>query len=783
MSVIYDPTGNGLIVGTSQRAADYVPNVHDLRASTQIHVGAGLSTVLPDMDFETYSEAGFYFDQDRGRWVSLAGPGKKGGLSVVGSVVYAQHPSTEVLSLAYNLKDGRGERMWLPGCPPPVDLFEHIVRGGRIEAFNAAFEYYIWLYVCQERMGWPALPMSALVDAMAKSRAFAYPGALKKAAAVSGADVQKQEHGQRLIKKFSVPRSPTKKDDRRRIRPEEDTTDGPLFYEYNIFDIRAEAAVSAHCPDLQPEEEEFWQHTMAMNARGVGVDLESVTSCIEIIEQAHARYNQELRQLTNGVVSAASESGKLKTWLAVAHNLQVSSLDEEHRARYLERQDLPAPARRAIEIVDLIGSAGVKKVYAMARMAARGGRLHELYVYHGAHTGRDTGRDVQPTNLVKAGVKLKWCGDVHCRRSYGQHLSNCPWCGASDTFSKSTGWRWEACDDVLAVIRTNSLDTVQHYYGDAQLSISGCIRGLLVAADGHDLICSDYSSIEAVVAAMLADEQWRIEAFRRGDDIYLRGASKITGISYEEYKQYHETHGEKHPDRQDYGKTSELGLQFGGWITAWRQFDDSDTFTDDQVKQNILAWRAASPNIVEMWGGQVRGKPWAPDRHELYGFEGAAIAAIQNPGATYRTHGIGFGVRGRDLFVQLPSGRFLTYHNARLVPSDRWPGQVSIIYEGWNSNPQRGPMGWIEINSYGGRLAENIIQATARDILRHAVNLLERANYPIVMRTYDEIISEVPHGYGTIEAFETLMATLPAWAAGWPIRAAGGWRGKRYRKD
>lgn len=745
---------------------------------TRLPSGCGFSTVLPDMDFECFSEAGFNFNSETQKWTSTAGKSKKGGIFAVGSAVYSQHPTTEVLSLAYNLKDGLGERIWLPGCPPPLDLFHHLTRGGLMEAWNVSFEFYIWQNVCVPKLGWPPIQLSQLRCAMAKARAFAMPGKLDNAAKVTQIADQKIKDGQRLINKFCRPRNPTKANPDTRIRPLEDPVDGPKFWGYNLGDIRTEAALSALFPDLQPTELAFWQATMEMNRRGVGVDIDSVEACIAVIDAAQVQYNAELSDLTGGAAAAASEVQKITGWLA-SRGTYVSGLAEEDVTEALARKPLPPDVQRVLEIRQEMGSAGVKKVYAMARQRAKGDRLHELFIYHGARTGRDTGADVQPQNLVKAGPKLYWCT---CGRPYGQHRGTCPFCGQPSANHKKSGWKWEAVESTLLVIKSRSLEYVEAVYGNAILAISGCIRGLFVAGEGKELICSDFASIEAVVTAVLAGEQWRIDAFHRKQDIYLTSASRITGIPLAEYMA-HPDGPKGHPDRQKIGKPAELGLGFGGWIGAWRQFDKTDTFTDDEVKANIMAWREASPAIVELWGGQVRGKPWRPTSNELYGLEGMAILAIQNPGQVFRTHGIGFGVKDDILFLQLPSGRFLTYHKPRLSPSTRWDGQLEITFMGWNSNPKMGPLGWINIQTYGGRLAENVIQATARDVMAYSTINAEAANYPVVLRVHDELAAEVPAGTGSIDEFEQIMGTMPPWAEGWPIRAAGGWRGKRYRKD
>jgi DNA polymerase len=557
--------------------------------------------------------------------------------------------------------------------------------------------------------------------------------------------------GQRLIQKFSCPRKPTKNKPEWRIRPEDDPEDAANLYDYNIGDIKAEAAVSALCPDLSDVERDFWLCTKAMNARGVAIDTATVEAGVDILDQALARYNAELHALTGGTVAKASEGAKLIGWLG-AQGVHTQSLDEAHRAALLERPDIGGPARRALEIVNLVGSAGVKKLYALMRQTTAAGRVHDLFIYHGARTGRDTGADVQPQNLVKQGPDVCKCGDVNCGRYYGADLIWCPWCNGPDwAGGPQSGWTWEAVDDVAEIVQRRSLDELERFYGDALLALSGCIRGLFIAAEGKDLIASDYSSIEAVVAAVLAGEEWRIEAFRQKQDIYLVSAGRITGHTLDEYAAHLAETGSKHPDRQKIGKPAELGLGFGGWINGWRQFDSSDAFTDDEVKRNILAWRDASPAIVEMWGGQVRGKPWAPDRYELFGLEGAAIAAVQNPGQCFAYRSISYGMRGDALYCRLPSGRLLTYHRPRLHKSTRWEGVdglYELSFEGWNTNPKSGPMGWVRINTYSGRLFENVVQAVARDIMAYAVVNLERAGYPIVLRVHDELVAEVPRHLG-----------------------------------
>jgi len=746
-----------------------------------MRAGWYISTPLPSFDFETYSEAGFIWDEASQKYKAPQGAAKK-GLPAVGAAVYAEHPSCEILSLSYDLLDGRGAQHWKPGDPAPHRLFDHIADGGLLEAHNSSFEHHIWNKVGVRRYGWPPLPQKQLRCSMAKARASSYPGALGNLGDVLNLPLKKDKDGDRLLKKFSIPRDPTLKDPKHRIRPEDDPADAANLYKYNETDIKVEALASERIPDLIPQELDYWLADQACNYRGVGIDRAGVEACVAILEQAHAKYNAELYQITGGQVARASEVAKLTAWVYENSGVRMAAMDTEAVENALARNDLPHHVRRALDIRGLIGSASVKKVYAMARMATSNDRLCDLFIYHGARTGRDAHADVQPGNLPKAGPKLRWCAECNWPgAAINEFCAHCGWAYSGDSLD-SHAWDAAAVPYALEIIGHKNLELVEYYFGTALLTVSGCVRGLFTSAPGKDLICSDYSSIEAVVTAVLAGEAWRVAAFERREDIYIHGAASVTGQTYEWYMA---NGGKKHPDRNKIGKVAELALGFGGWIGSWRNFDKSDNFNDAQVKELIIKWRDASPAIVELWGGQCRGKPWAPTSKELYGLEGMAIAAILNPGTAYAYNGITYQMATDSdaLYCRLLSGRVLTYHSPRLAPSTRWEGQLTLSFMGWNSNPTMGPLGWIRIETYGSRLAENVVQATARDIMAHAVVNLERVGYPVVLRVHDELAAEVPEGFGSVDDFERIMATLPEWAAGWPIRAAGGWRKKRYQKD
>lgn len=939
------------------------PDPSTLRYGHVLRAGLGVSTVLADMDFETYSEAGYVWDAAANNWTSLPGAaqGKK-GLPIVGSAAYAEHPTAEVLTFAYDLKDGRGRRRWRPGQPNPTDLFEHLASGRLVEAWNVPFEHHIWTDVCVPKYGWPALPVKQLRCAMAKARAHALPGSLDLAASVLGTP-RKDPEGDRLMKKFSMPRKPTKANPTNRLMPADDPVEFERYHDYNEQDIVAEAAAAARIPDLSATELEFWQVDQEINRRGVQVDRVGVSNCIAIVNQAHVRYNAELQALTGGTVARASELEKLKGWLG-GMGLHVESLDADgieaeladlraaikngaflprppgvavdpkHARYYLVKQ--PTAVLRALEIREAIGSAAVKKLFSLNNQMTRAGRVHDLFAYHGARTGRPTGSGPQPTNFPNSGPETIEC---QCGRHHGKHRSTCPWCGAQSS-GRKVEWCPGAVEDAMESIATRSLSMVEMFFGDAMAVVSGCLRGLFIAKPGHRLISSDYSAIEAVGLAMLAGEQWRIDVFRTHGKIYEAGAAAITGVPFKEFMKHAgytdeqlmadewwkggpATAGKHHPLRKTVGKVSELacfggetqvltdsgyvdicrvtpdaklwdgkawvshdgvinkGVRrtivmdgvavtpnhpvalrddewvparkvcadpaealrygkyqrrmcdarpmtparggarevydvlnagpnhrftirttgghmvvhnsgYGGWIGAWKAFGADEFFTDDEIKKNIIGWRNASPAVVDLWGGQHRGLPWEADyRAELFGVEGAAILAVQNPGQecfvkmrspVAEARHISFIMQDDVLYCKLQSGRLITYHRPRLTPSTRRAGEMSLSYEGYNTNPKGGAKGWVRMDTYGPKLVENINQAETRDIHTHGMVALERAGYPIVLHVYDEVACEVPDGFGSVAELEAIMMDSPAWAKAWPVRAAGGWEGMRYRK-
>jgi DNA polymerase len=736
------------------------------------------------MDFETYSEAGYTFDPD-GR-VRGQGAQGKGGLPVVGTPNYAAHPTTEVLCLYYDLKDGRGRRGWFPGAPDPVDLLDHIRNGGLIAAWNAGFEFWIWNMVCVRRYGWPVLQIEQCHCDMAKSRRHSLPGSLANAAKVLGTP-DKDSAGKRLIQKLTRPHTPTKNRKAHRWTPATAWDDFTAFYAYCDVDVMTEDHASARTPDLTEHERAVWLMDQTINVRGVPVDVQTLDAALDVLGQAERKYTAELQQITGGAVQSVSEVAKLVTW-AFAQGEDLPNMQKETVDEWLKRDNVVPVVYRALEIRATLGAANVKKLRTLKLQTSSDGRLRDQYMYCGAdRTGRWSAGGVQLQNITAKGPKSCRCGS--CGGLFGRDIESigCPRCGQWVDIEQQPDWTIEAVEAAIGDIRTHDLATVERIWGDPIALLCGCLRGLFKAAPGKDFICCDFSAIEAVAAACLARCQWRIEVFSGHGKIYEQSAANATGIPFEEILQYKIDNKMHHPARKTIGKVRELAGGYGGWIGAWKNFGADQFMNDEEIKADVLKWRAESPEIVEMWGGQFRwcGPGKWDYRPELFGLEGAVIKAVLNPGQCFSHIDITYGVWDDILFCRLPSGRYLHYHRPRLASVtdklNRGPS-YQITFEGYNSNSTKGPIGWHRLETYGGRLFENVVQAVALDIQAEALLRCEARGYPIVMHTHDEGVAEVPHAFGSVEEMAAIMSERPAWAAWWPLRAAG-WRHERYQKD
>ncbi len=579
---------------------------------------------------------------------------------------------------------------------------------------------------------------------------------------MSGIFEAKDKRGKALIKLCCVPRKPTKANSELRLYPWSAPTEFAELYEYCKQDVRAETWCADNMPEMQPRELRIWLMDQRRNQRGMQIDVEGVNACIAIMKQTFAKYDGELPGLTGGQVQAASEVAATLTWLRT-RGVELGGLDEETVTEELKR-DHPADVLRVLKIRQTLSYAAVKKLYPMRAQTCSDGRLRDQYSYHGAHTGLWNARDVQVANLYSG--KLKTI---------------------------------EKVEAALAAIRSGSLEYVEMTHGDALETICDCLRSLIIAAPGHRLIMSDFSAIQAVVTSAIAGEKWRLDVFHGHGKIYEEMAGLLTGNGTQFYLDYKKQTGSHHPDRQTFGKIPVLASDFGAWIGGWKNFG-ADAFGDDQaIKEMILRTRAKIPAIVELWGGQTREKfNRRPDgsrgieRPELFGLEGAAIAAVQNAGTCFGYRAVRYLMTGDTLYCQPPGdGAPLQYHAPRLARAEReWasPWELDLSYEGWNTNVKKGPPGWHRMKLYGGVLTQNVVAKTAREFQADALCSLDQTGvYNPVMDTHDEQVVEVANGQGSITEYLGIVSVGKSWAVDdwgrpWPVKVPGAEEAQRYGK-
>lgn len=756
-----DGTGQGPR-GTAAPTAPPLPLYHP--------AGLSWAETLPSIDFETYSEAGFYWDKTRGKFRGV-GEGQNKGIRAVDVARYALDPSTRILCLAYDMADGKGATVWRPGDPPPRALLDHIAAGGVVSAHNAGFEGWIWNTIGRAFYGWPELPISQLRCNAAKARAHGLPGSLDKLGEVLGGKAKKDKTGEKLIPLLSIPQTPSKKFPFKFRTPETDPDLFAALYKYCAGDVATEIETGALLPELSAEERAVWALDQEVNARGVAIDVEGLARAQEVIDHLTAEGNIRIRDLTAGAVETVGQRDRLIKWFE-AQGLDLPDLNDETVEAALTRPGLRPAVVEVLRLRASLAQSSVKKLRSIGWRLCPDNRIRDLFVYCGAdRSGRWAGRGPQPQNLKAGGPPVERCGTCGSIHHIGRGC-----CGEV----RPVDWDYQAAELALEDLKNYDLETVADLWGDPVELVAGCMRSLFVAGPGHDLIGADFSAIEAVVLAALAGEGWRLEVFWTHGKIYEQSAAKITGIPFEDFIAYKNETGEHHPKRK-LGKVAELASGYSGWVNAWCNFGADRYMTEPEIKDAVLAWRRESPAIVEFWGGQwKRGADRRSWDYAPYGLEGAAVQAMKNPGSGFSCGAISFLLHGDALFCRLPSGRAIVYHAPHLHREEDRRGLMvdQLSYNQWDSQIKQ----WRRVRTYGGKLVENVVQATARDLQAAALVRVNAAGFPPVLHVHDEIIAEVPEGQKDPEDFRRVMAALPAWAEGWPLRVGAPWRGKRYRK-
>ena len=648
-------------------------------------------------------------------------------LKKAGLYRYVQSPAFEILLFAYSF-DGAPTQVidMAQGEKIPLEVIHALTDSQCLKhAYNAAFEWY-----CLSKYMGAQLPPSQWRDTMLHGLYAGYTAGLDATGRALGIpeDKQKLTTGKALIRYFCVPCKPTKKNgSRTRNYPHHDPEKWELFKTYNGQDVVAEMEIERRLsvfpvPDFVQKQ---WETDLLINARGVAVDMDFCAGALELGETIRTQLTDEAVQLSG--LQNPNSVKQLARWLSAETGDDITTLRKETIKELLGR-DNADHVQRMLEIRQELGKTSTKKYDAIEAAVCDDGRVRGLLQFYGANrTGRWAGRLVQVQNLP---------------RTYTEPLE----------FARE-------------LVKGRKLDALRTVYGSPNDTLSQLIRTAFVAAPGNVLIDADFSAIEARVISWLADEEWRLEVFRTHGKIYEASASQMFGVPLERIKK-----GNPEYSLRQRGKVAELALGYQGGVPAMRQMDTGKLLADlpdEEIKDIVDKWRNTNPKIRNLW----------------YSFNDAAIRVIQN-GGSLRVRCCTFArecdcIRGTTcMTISLPSGRKL-YYVEPSVGENRWGGP-SITYMGVNDKNK-----WGRIETYGGKLVENVVQAIARDCLAQAIEHLEATGLPVVFHIHDEVVIDTA-AFDTNDAMldkvVKIMSTPIPWAEGLPL-GADGWVGAFFKKD
>ena len=641
---------------------------------------------------------------------------------------YVQSPAFEILLFAYSFDGAPSQVIDLAqGETIPQQVLSALTDPAYLKhAYNAAFEWY-----CLSKYIGRLLPPSQWRDTMLHGLYAGYTAGLDATGRALGIpeDKQKLSTGKALIRYFCVPCKPTKSNGgRTRNLPRHDPAKWELFKTYNAQDVEAEMEIARYLSPFPVPGfvQKQWETDLMINARGVAVDMDFVHGALALGETVRAQLTDEAVRLSG--LQNPNSVKQITQWLTDETGDDITNLRKETVADLLGR-DNADHVQRMLEIRQELGKTSTKKYDAIEAAVCGDGRVRGLLQYYGANrTGRWAGRLVQVQNLP---------------RTYTEPL--------------------ELARDL---VKTQSLDALRIVYGSPNDTLSQLIRTAFVAAPGNVLIDADFSAIEARVISWLAGEEWRLEVFRTHGKIYEASASQMFGVPLERIVK-----GNPEYALRQRGKVAELALGYQGGVGAMRTMDTGKLLVDlpdEEIQDIVNKWRNTNPRIRELW----------------YSFDGAATQVINN-GGSVRVRCCTFSrecdcIRGTTcLTITLPSGRKLYYVDPAIT-ENRW-GNPSISYMGMDQKTKR----WKRIETYGGKLVENVVQAIARDCLAQAIDRLEAAGLPVVFHVHDEVVIDTKpfaDSKAMLDRVIEIMATPISWAAGLPL-GADGWVGTFFKKD
>lgn len=648
-------------------------------------------------------------------------------IAKAGLYKYAQSPDFEILLFTWSWNFGPVQ---ICDLTTENQLPESVLKALpdpeiQKHAYNAAFEWY-----CLSRYLGAMLPISQWRDTMLHALYCGYPASLDAAGKALGLseDKRKLQTGKALIRTFCVPCKPTARNGgRTRVLPGHEPEKWELFKQYNQQDVVTEMEIERRLSfwPVPDEIQRQWEQDITINERGVGLDTQLVEGALECSEITTARLTKEAVSLS-GLDNPNSVS-QLTSWLENETGFEIDSLTKSTVSGLLNRNLESENVRRMLEIRQELGKTSVKKYAAMETAVCEDNRVRGLLQFYGANrTGRWAGRIIQPQNLPRT-------------RLHGAELS------------AARSW-----------VKKREVDKIDLLAGPVPEILSQLIRTALVPAPGKRFIDADFSAIEARVIAWLAGEEWVLDVFRTHGKIYEACASQMFGVPIEKIKK-----GNPEYELRQKGKVATLALGYQGSTGALINMGALEMgIPEEELPDIVQRWRASNKRIQDLW----------------YSMENAAVDTVRT-GRTNAVRGLLLRIEGNReryfLTIQLPSGRKLFYAQPKLG-QNRF-GRESLQYLGMNQTTKK----WEAIETYGGKLVENCVQAVARDCLAENIGKLEASGCPVVFHVHDEVIIEKEISGPAEKELERvcgIMSQPIPWAPGLPLNADG-WVGDYYTKD
>lgn len=616
---------------------------------------------------------------------------------------YVEAPDFTILLFAYSIDNAPAVCCdFAMGEELPAEIIDALRDPAVVKtAFNAAFER-----ICiSHYFGWPLMEPAQWKCTMVRAARMGLPLSLGQCGEVLRLTEGKMKEGAALIRYFSVPNRG------KRHLPADAPDKWEVFKQYCIRDVDTEQQILKKVRRLEPAEfdELLYNYDQRINDRGVLLDRQLAENAARFDDEYKAHLFAEAQRLTG--MENPNSPAQIKEYIAKATGQTIGSLNKKDLGDLEASLKYWPKAQRVLAIRKEMGKTSNKKYSAMLKCVCNDGRIHGLLQFCGANrTGRWAGRLVQVQNLPQ------------------NHLTD--------------------LDYARQLVKAGDLEDFELAYKNPTHVLSELIRTAFIAKPGHTFHVCDFSAIEARVIAWLAGENWVLDVFRAGGDIYCSTAGKMFHCTVEK-------HGENSELRPK-GKIAVLALGYGGGINALENMGGSRMgLSESEEREIVKKWRDANPHIVKFWST----------------IEAAAVKAIKTGDSITIHRGIVVSYKWGMLLITLPSGRTICYPRATIgiETGDGWRGDHEIIeYEGLNQTTKK----WEKVRTYGGKLTENVVQATARDILGMVIIRAEQSELPIVFHVHDEIIVEANETQ-TLNDVEAIFSQPISWCRDLPLKGAG----------